>query len=295
MDRSRTLYPVLVTLAGVGLYSVMDAMMKGASLMLGAYSALLWRSLLAVVMVMPAWRLSGGRWPDRAALRLHALRGVVAAGMALTFFWGLTRLPIAEAIAISFVAPLFALFLAAATLGETVTRQAIFASVIGLCGVVVIGGARIGASAAGSDAAWGVAAVVASALLYAWNLILLRRQSQTAGPLEMAAFLNATVVLVLLPFAPFLALLPQDANTAMALVGSAALTVAALMCLSWSYARAEAQVLVPLEYSAFAWAALMGWLVFAEALTLPTLAGTALVVGACWIAVPRRRVEQTSL
>ena len=53
-------------------------------------------------------------------------------------------------------------------------------------------------------------------------------------------------------------------------------------------------MLVPVEYSAFAWAALMGWLAFGERLTWPTLFGTVLVIAACWIAAPRRRPEQTA-
>lgn len=295
MQRPSVLYPVLITLAGVGLYSVMDAMMKGASLAVGAYSALLWRSILAAGVMFPLWRLRGGRWPAPATLRLHVLRGVVATGMAFSFFWALTRLPIAEAIAISFVSPLIALFLASALLGETIRRGAVAASLIGLVGVAVIGGGRIGAAEASLDAALGVAAVLASAALYAWNLILQRRQSLIAGPTEVTTFMNGTMVLTLLPFAPFLAT-PPDTTTTSAIIGGAAfLTVAAGMCLSWAYGRAEAQVLVPLEYSAFAWAALVGWLAFDEALTLPTLAGTVLVVAACWIAVPRRRPEPSAL
>jgi S-adenosylmethionine uptake transporter len=242
MNRPSLLYPVLVTLAGVGLYSVMDAMMKGASLAVGAYSALLWRSILAAGVMIPAWRMTGGRWPGRQTLRLHVLRGVVAAGMAFSFFWGLTRLPIAEAIAISFVAPLIALYLAAAMLGETIRRGAIVASLIGLVGVVVIGGGRIGASAGSADAAWGIAAVVLSAALYAWNLVLQRRQSQVAGPMEVTTFMNGTMVLTLLPFAPFLAVAPDGALTTATIAGSAVLTVGAGMCLSWAYGRAEAQV-----------------------------------------------------
>ena len=69
------------------------------------------------------------------------------------------------------------------------------------------------------------------------------------------------------------------------------LAVAAGMLFSWAYARAEAQVLVPVEYSAFVWAALFGWLVFAEELAWVTVAGTVLIVAGCWIAAPRRRPE----
>ena len=65
------------------------------------------------------------------------------------------------------------------------------------------------------------------------------------------------------------------------------------MLFAWVYRRAEAQVLIPVEYTAFPWAALMGWLFFAEQVTWPTLAGTALIVTGCFLAARRRpdRIE----
>jgi S-adenosylmethionine uptake transporter len=68
--------------------------------------------------------------------------------------------------------------------------------------------------------------------------------------------------------------------------------------LAWSYARAEAQVLVPIEYTAFLWAALFGWLFFAEPVGTATLAGTVLIVVGCWIGTrdpSRGRTEQTAV
>jgi S-adenosylmethionine uptake transporter len=287
--------PFVATLVGVALYSLMDALMKGSSLAIGAYSALLWRSVAAVLLAVPLWRLSGGPWPAWATVRLHLLRGVVAAAMALTFFFARTLLPMAEAIALSFIAPLIALYLSAVMLGETVSRGAVAASVLGLAGVIVIAYARLGASGHGDKAALGIASVLLSAVLYAWNLVLQRRQALLARPLEVASFMNTTVLLALLPFAPWFARMPSSGMLAVAIGGAAALAVGAGMLFSWAYARAEAHVLVPVEYSAFGWAALMGWLAFGERLTWPTLFGTALVVAACWTAAPSRRPEQTAV
>jgi len=294
MSRDGPGLPFAATLFGVALYSLMDALMKGSSLAIGAYSALLWRSFAAILVVIPLWRATGGKWPDPGTVRLHLLRGVVATGMALTFFFGLTLLPMAEAIAISFVAPLIALYLAAVMLGETIRKNAVVASLLGLGGVALIAFARLGASGHGNAAALGIASILTSAMLYAWNLILQRRQAQVAKPLEVASFMNTTVLLVLLPAAPWLAEIPAERGLAVAIAGAAALAVSAGMLFSWAYARAEAQVLVPVEYSAFGWAALMGWLVFGERVTLPTLVGTALVIAACLIAAPSRRTEQTA-
>ncbi|MBU0669041.1 MAG: DMT family transporter [Alphaproteobacteria bacterium] len=293
MIQSRILLPIGAALLGVACLSLMDAFMKGAALAAGTYSATLLRSAIGTLIAAPVWLLLGGRWPRWPVLKLHLERGVVSAFMALSFFYSLTKLAIAEAIAISFVAPLLALYLARVLLGETIRREAVLASVLGFAGTLVIVGGKLGDGGFDRDTALGLAAILVSALLYAYNFIVIRRQSQAAGPLEIAAFHSGVAAAVMALVAPFLFVWPGEAvllDTALA----AALTVAGAMAIAWAYARAEAQVLVPMEYSGFLWAALFGWLFFREGVTLPTLAGTAIIVAACWLAARNRHAERTA-
>lgn len=290
--------PFLVAGLGIMTFSMMDGAMKSASMAVGAYNALLFRSLIGTALMLPIWQLGGGRWPGRANLKVHLLRSAVVAGMAWLFFWGLVRIPIAEGIALSFIAPLIALFLAAVLLGERIRRQAIAASVLGLAGVGVIGAQRFGGGRFGSgtyetDAAWGVGAVLVSAMLYAWNLVIQRQQALLADPREVALFQSLCVAAILGLGAPWLAAWPPPVPLA-TIAGGALLAVTALMLLSWAYARAEAQALVAVEYTAFIWACLMGWWLFDEAVTGWTVAGVVLIVAACLIAT-RRPTEQTAL
>lgn len=287
------LAPFLAVAAGIASFSVMDGLMKNASLAIGAYSALVWRSLISMGVMLPLWKARGGIWPRGEVLRLHALRGLNSAFMATTFFWGLKYLPLAEGMAISFIAPLIALYLAAVTLGEKIGSRAILASVLGLGGVVVIAAGRLGQGGYDANAAWGIASILTSAVLYAWNLILQRRQALIAGPVEVAAFQAVFTGLFLSFAAPWLLQLPP-APALLDIAGSALLATISLMLISWGYGREETQVLLPLEYSAFIWAALTGWVMFGEALTLPTIAGAALIVTGCLIAA-RKHIEQTAL
>ena len=103
---------ILACLVGIFLLSAMDAAVKGLVLAVGAYNALLWRSIMATGAAGLNWTALRGRRPSAEALRLHAQRGAVVSVIGFAFFWGLGRLPLAEAIALSFVAPLVALFLA---------------------------------------------------------------------------------------------------------------------------------------------------------------------------------------
>lgn len=294
LHRDSAIAPFAAVTLGIALFSVMDGLMKNASIAAGAYNAMLVRSVFGTALMFPLWRWHGGRWPDRGALKLHALRGAVSGAMATTFFWGLVRVPMAEGIALSFIAPLIALYLAAVTLGEQVGNRAIVASLLGLAGVLVIAAGRLGQGSFSNDAAWGIGAILVSAVLYAFNLILQRKQAQLAGPIEVALFQTVFVGLFLGLGAPWLAAMPAPRALA-DIFGGAMLAMVSLMLISWGYGRAEAQALLPIEYTAFIWAALMGWWMFAEPVTLATMAGVVLIVIGCWIAAPRTHIEEVAL
>ncbi len=289
-DQNHHWMAVLAAVAGIGIFSLMDAYMKSASLVAGAYSAMLMRSLIALAVIGPIWWLGSRRWPTLKVVRLHVRRGIVGGLMALSFFYALVRLPLAEAIAISFIAPLVALYLAAILLGEKVQPKAIFGAVLSLAGVAIIIAGRVGRERMTESAILGLAALIFSALLYAWNLVLQREQALVAKPAEVAAFHSATVSIMLIIPAPLFFALPAmpvwGDITAAALLG-----LAGAMILSWAYARAEAQVLVPIEYSAFLWAVLFGWMFFREPVTGPTAAGALCIVIGCWAASRPQRQE----
>ncbi|TAD82193.1 MAG: DMT family transporter [Sphingomonadales bacterium] len=293
-SQRHVLLPFAAALAGVGFLSLMDAFMKEAALLIGAYTATVLRAFIGTVMIAPVWLSRGPAMPSRTVLKLHLERGIVSAFMALTFFYAITLLPLAEAIALSFIAPLIALYLARVLLGETISRAAIGASLLGFAGTLVIVGGRIGEGAFDEDAVLGVVSLFVSALLYAYNFIVIRKQAQVAGPLEIATFHSGVGGMVLLSLAPFL-WAPPAGEALMPLLAAGALTVAGSLSIAWAYARAEANVLVPTEYSGFVWAALFGWLFFREAVTVPTLAGTALIVTGCWLATrPARPAPATA-
>ena len=293
--------PFAVACLGIALFSAMDAAMKGLAIALGAYSAMLWRQGIGGLISAGPYFLTRTGWPSRAGIRVHILRGFVASIMAVSFFYGIARVPLAEGIALSFIAPLIALYLAVVLLGETVGRHSIMASVLGLCGVAVLLAPRIMNDDGGPRHLDGVAAILLSAVFYAWNIILMRQQALLAPPVEVAFFQNVTAgafLLLALPVVLFVApsiFVVPDASHWPMLILSAALAFTSLFLLSWAYGRAEAQVLVPVEYTAFVWAAIMGAIFYNEAVTLSTLGGAVLIVTGCIIAARGGRPDTAKL
>ncbi|GAA3723822.1 DMT family transporter [Sphingomonas cynarae] len=292
----RSLSPALafgVAAAGIGLFSVMDAVMKTLVLAIGVYNAMFWRSLVNVGLGAAAWRLGRSGQPSARAIRLHLLRGGVTTLMALLFFWGLARVPMAQAIALTYIAPILALLLAAVALGERVGRRVAFASLAAFGGVIVVVIGQSRGAATGGDR-WGVAAILASAVLYAINLVIARVQAQAASPGEITFFQSGVTALLLALAAPWLATMPAGAAWGQ-LVIAACLSTASLLLLAWAYAHGDTGFLATSEYTSFVYAAVLGWAVFGERVSGWTLAGAAIIVAACLHAARRRDIGDSAV
>ena len=276
-----------VALGAVALLSIMDAVMKHLVIAIGIVAVSIWRSLanlgLSAALYLPR-RLP---WPDRATLKIHVARGVLGTVMAFLFFWGIGLVPLAQAIALTFIGPLIALFLASVFLKEQIGPRSIAGSAVAFAGVLVI---MLGQAHAqlGPQVLLGSAAILGSALCYAGNIVIMRRQALAARPLEINFFQSLTVMACWLVALPLVGM-PAGGGWQWTWIAVAAIlsTVGSLLY-SWAYARGEASYLSVTEYSAFIWASALGWLVFHERVSLTTLAGALLIVGGCLIAARRK-------
>ncbi|MBN8890364.1 MAG: DMT family transporter [Rhodospirillales bacterium] len=275
--------PLLVAAGAIFLFTGMDAIIKGLPAGLTIVQIVAMRFTFAVPpALLMAWRaraLSG-----HTAWRANGLRGVLVLGTCALFFFALRRLPFAETLALSFLAPLFMVLLAAALLGERLRLKVLGAVAVGFAGVAVI--LSGGLSAAGTDRL-GAAAAMGAAVCYAGSMILLRRQAQRDRP-EMIVLIQQVVPAVLtLPLA-LADWTPQPPLMWAAFMLLGTLGVGGQFLLTWAYARAPTGALAVMEYTALPWAALIGFAVFGEVPTATVLLGGALILGAC-LAVTRLR------
>ena len=279
---------------GIALFSIMDMVMKGLTLAIGTFPTLLWRSLIGIFLAAIPFLVTRNPWPRGVALRLHLLRGTMMAPMAILFFWGLARVPMAQAVALTFIAPLIALVLAAAILKEPIGKPTVGGSLAAFAGVVVI---FIGQAQAdlGPAALLGSFAILCSAVIYAFNIIVMRRQAQHAGPIEIAFFQNLVIGFVLVLWAAIDGIPQLPTGHWGELVLAAGLAIGSLMLLGWGYARAGAAYLSTTEYTSFLWAMLLGWLRFGEHVSPFTLVGAGLIVAGCLVAARTRKVEHPAL
>jgi len=154
--------------------------------------------------------------------------------------------------------------------------------------VVVLGQAT---ADVGNDVMLGIAAILASALCYAVNIVLMRRQALAAKPLEINFFQSLTVMVTWLLVLPFLGLPAAPEGQWAWVVLASLLSTCGTLLYGWGYARGPASYLAVTEYSGFLWASLFGWLAFHERVSTYTLAGATLIVGGCIIAARGKRPD----
>jgi S-adenosylmethionine uptake transporter len=281
----------MVGVLSIALFAGMDAVMKGLVLAMGTIATMFWRNLVGIGMSGLLYLRRDSSWPEPSTLKLHVARGVLSAGMGFLFFWGLGRVPLAQAVALAFIAPLIALYLASVLLKEKIGGRTVAASLVAFSGVLVIFFGQAQADL-GRDATIGSLAILASAVLYALNIILMRRQAQIADPAEIAFFQSLVVTTVLLLVIPFVGMSVPASQHWPWLLFAAVLAISSMLLMSWAYARAEASYLATTEYTAFLWAVLFGWIFFDERVSPFTLAGALLIVAGCILAA--RKPQEAS-
>lgn len=276
--------PILIYVAGVAVFCAMDALMKALVQTNPVLMASFWRYIFALPFIALFWWRDGRPAITAAMLPMHAVRGLFIAASAALFFTSLKLLPLAEAVTVAFIAPLMIPPLAALLLGERLAPASVLAGLVGFAGVLVAAAPAEPAGLADRDRLVGIGAALAAALTYAVQIVLLRRRAAADGP-SVVSLLGAVLPalyllpLMLLTSAPA-ALMPQRADLLLFAATGLAGAVA-LQLIARAYARAEAQLLAPFEYSALIWAALLGWVFFDEPVGLRTWAGAAIIALAC--------------
>lgn len=274
----KTSHLVALAVVAEGLLTLMDALIKALS---GRYPTLQIAFLrfgfgLAGAAVYAAWIRPG--WPTREASMFGAMRAVIIVVAATTFFYGLALLPLADAIALGFIAPVLTALFSVLLLGERLDWRILLALAGGFGGMLlIVGGGLGGGRGFDSDVVVGAVAVLVSAVAYALNIVMLRHRA-TRDPLaQIVLFQNLGPAAILAIPVLWVWTPPTLADYAIfALLGT--LGVTAHTMLAHAFSRIEAARLAPVGYVTLVWGMLFGFLFFAEVPGLATLAGAALIV-----------------
>ena len=274
MGTRTNLRGIAAMLLAAASFSLMDTGLKLLSAHYPPIQVAALRALasLPLVVAYVAWRGAFARLL-RVRWGLHLLRGAIGVATLGMFAYALRRLPLAEAYAIFFVAPLLITMLSVPILGERVERARWIAIVVGLCGVVVV----LRPNGMGMFTLAGLA-VLAAAAGYAVSAITVRIVHRTDSTEALVFWLTTMVALGAGAIAaPHWVTVRVDVD-GWVLAGVAVTGFLGQLAITEAFRHGEASAIAPFEYSALAWALLIDWAVWHSVPDAWTLGGAAIIV-----------------
>lgn len=299
---------IALILLGVFAISINDMLIKRLSGDYPLHELVFARSGLALIFTLIFVQLEGG-WRILKTRHpfLHMARVLLIVSANLSYFAALAALPLADATALFFAAPLFITVLSIPILGERVGPLRLGAVLVGFAGVIIMQRPWAGQDAL--DVSRLVLLLpLCAALMYALNQLLTRRLGVTSKASALSVYMHLAFVVVSLAFfavagdgrfvtdidSPSLQFLlrawvwPAGSDW-WALIGMGVNAAIVGYCLSQAYRLADAATVAPFEYIGLPMAVFWGWMIFGDLPQWEVWAGIALILASSLFVYLRER------
>jgi len=290
-DEKNVLVGIMLKIGAVAVFMAMSTCIKATASHIPGGEAVFFRALFAIPPIL-AWL--GWRGQLRSAFHTdnplgHLWRGLMGVSAMYLMFVSLGLLPLPEAVAIGYAAPLLATILAAMFLGERLRIYRLSAVFAGLVGVVIVLEPRLSVLRGGDVdtlAAVGALSALMGAIFAALAQVFVRKLVSVERPVTIVIYFSLMATVLSLLSIPFGWVVPTP-REAVLLVAAGLLGGLGQVLLTSSYRHAETAVIASFEYVSMLIALAIGYFVFAEVPTMSMLAGAALIVAAGLVIVYR--------
>jgi drug/metabolite transporter (DMT)-like permease len=278
-DRGRPLFGVLLKVISTLAFTAMATLIKFISDSYPPGEIAFFRSAFALIPVLIWVGWNGGLPTVFITPRIggHLLRSLAGATSMFFGFSALARLPLSDATAIGYAAPLLTVVMAAVLLKEAIRVYRWTAVVIGLIGVLVILSDYIGPESGSDRSALGAIFAILAAFFGALAATQTRRLTWFETPGTIVVYFSLFTALFMLVTSPFGWVMPRWEHLPF-LVGSGIFGGIGQVLLTQSYRYGEASLIAPFEYVSMLWAIVVSYLLFHSTPSVTMLAGSAIVV-----------------
>jgi len=281
---------IALVLVATLVFSVMGALVRylGQSIPLG--EIVFARSFFALIPLLAflAWRHELTTALRVNSLFAHVSRSLTGvAGMFMNFA-ALALLPLADATAISFAAPIFSVVLAALFLGEVVRIRRWSAVGVGFVGVLVMLSPYVGSGPLDAGATLGALLALAGAFTVAGAMTQVRHLSRTETTGSLVFYFSVMCCLCGLATLPWGWVVPSARELGL-MVAMGLLGGIGQILITESYRHASAAVLAPFAYTAMIYSIVIGYVWFSEVPEAIVLVGAVIVIAAGLFVIWRER------
>lgn len=261
-------------LAGMFLFAAADVLAKVLTEHFHPVQIFWFRQIALLLGVLVILSIHGRSVLQTSRRALQITRGTLVVFSSLLFIYAVRHVPLADAVAASFVAPFFLTILGALVLGEKVGIRRWSAVVVGFVGALII--VRPGMNAVHPA----VMLVVVAAACYAIRQVLGRLLADTDKSITTITYTALTASFIASLTLPFFWIWPATGAQWLILLGMALCGGVGEVMVIKALEAAEAAAVAPIHYTLIIWGTLYGYLVFDQLPDQWTWAGTAIIVSA---------------
>ncbi len=265
---------IALMVLAVGLFAVMDAIVKWMGETYSTTQIMFFRSLFAFIplsfLIFRGGLAAALRVNDAKTHALRCLAGMIAM---FSFFYAFANMPLADAVAIAFAAPIFVTALSVPLLGERVGPRRWAAVLLGFAGVLIM-------VQPGPGLLQSVAIIpLIGTVFYALAAIFVRKLAHTDSPTSIVFYFTLVCTIVAAVLLPFSWITPTWADffwlVAIGVIGGLA-----QIAMTQSFRHADVALIMPFEYTTMFWAAGLGYFFWGEIPGLNIWVGVAIVTAA---------------
>jgi len=254
-------------------FTIMTALIRETAKEVHPFEIAFVRVIVNLLMILPFAFRTGPSVLRTINHKAYAFRGFVGLVFLMAYFTGAAMVPVSDSQALIFTSPLFATLLAVVFLGERVRARRVAALVVGFCGAMII--LRPGFDAANI----GALLVLIGALANASSNVVVRHATRTDHPDKVVFHLMLWVTPLSLVPALFVWTAPTWEQLGM-MTGVGVFATLNQRFMSRAFHAAEASAVAPFDFARLIFAAIIGWIAFAEYPDVWVWIGGAIIFGA---------------
>ena len=272
---SPTVKAALWMIGTITSFSVMAVAGREVSHALDTFEIMMYRSLVGVIVVA-ALATAFGAWRqvETARLGTHLVRNVAHFTGQNLWFLAVTLIPLAQVFALEFTTPIWVILLSPLVLGERLTLVRAIAATLGFVGILIV--ARPDMDGINT----GIITAASCAIFFAITIMLTKRLTRNEQIVSILFWLTAMQLVMGLVTAGYdgdIALPDLQTGPWVFVIGCAGLL--AHFCLTKALSIAPATVVVPIDFVRLPTIAVVGMLVYGEAIDVWVLVGAVIIFG----------------
>ena len=273
---SNNLKAALWMLGAIASFSAMAVAGRAVSHALDTFEIMTYRSLVGIVVLWVLLTLNGQwRQVTRRSLGTHVIRNAAHFTGQNLWFYAVTAIPLAQVFALEFTSPIWVVLLSPLILGEPLTRLRLLSVLAGFMGILIV------ARPSPDTISPGLIAAASSAVFFALSVMYTRLLTRTETVLCIMFWLTLMQAVFGIIFSAWDGdMVAPSAQTLpwLVLIGFAGLL--AHYCLTSALAIAPATVVVPIDFVRLPTIAIVGMLLYGEALDAWVFVGAAVIFAA---------------